>query len=154
MDRRGGRAGISRKAESESFVSSVTSVIPASHADLLEKPVLAHVATIGPDGEPQNNPVWFGVDNGKILFSQTTVRQKYRNVQREPRVALSIVDPENPFRYLEIRGVVERIDPDPDKAFINSMAKKYMGEDIYPWSQPGEERVVIVVRPEHTTTMG
>jgi PPOX class probable F420-dependent enzyme len=135
-------------------MSSRTSVIPESHADLLEQPVLAHVATVGPHGEPQNNPVWFGWDGENVLFSQTTQRQKYRNVQDEPRVALSIVDASNPFRYLEIRGTIERIDPDPGNAFINSMAKKYMGEDIYPWHRPGDERVVLVVRPEHTTTMG
>jgi PPOX class probable F420-dependent enzyme len=135
-------------------MSSRTSVIPESHADLLEQPVLAHVATVGPHGEPQNNPVWFGWDGENLTFSQTTGRQKYRNVQDEPRVALSIVDASNPFRYLEIRGTVERIDPDPGNAFINSMAKKYMGEDIYPWHRPGGERVVLVVRPEHTTTMG
>jgi PPOX class probable F420-dependent enzyme len=135
-------------------MSTASSVIPASHADLLERPVLAHVATIGPNGEPQNNPVWFGWDGELLTFSQTTARQKYRNVQNDPRVALSIVDPENPYRYLEIRGIVERIDPDPDKAFIDSMAKKYMGQDRYPWSQPGDERVVLVVRPEHTSQMG
>jgi PPOX class probable F420-dependent enzyme len=135
-------------------MSSRTSVIPESHADLLEQPVLAHVATVGPHGEPQNNPVWFGWDGENLTFGQTTGRQKYRNVQDEPRVALSIVDASNPFRYLEIRGTVERIDPDPGNAFINSMAKKYMGEDIYPWHRPGDERVVLVVRPEHTTTMG
>ena len=135
-------------------MSSRTSVIPESHADLLEQPVLAHVATVGRNGEPQNNPVWFGWDGENLTFSQTTGRQKYRNVQDEPRVALSIVDATNPYRYLEIRGTVERVDPDPDNAFINSMAKKYMGEDVYPWHRPGDERVVIVVKPEHTTQMG
>lgn len=132
----------------------MSSVIPEAYADLLEKPVLAHVATIGPNGEPQNNPIWFGVQDGKILFSQTTGRQKFRNVQKDARVALSIVDPENPYRYLEIRGTVERIDPDPDRAFINSMAKKYINEDVYPWHIPGDERVVLVVRPDRTSQMG
>ena len=132
----------------------MSSVIPEEYSDLMEKPVLAHVATIGPKGEPQNNPVWFGVQDGKILFSQTTGRQKFRNVQKDARVALSIVDPENPYRYLEIRGTVERIDPDPDRAFINSMAKKYINEDVYPWHIPGDERVVLVVRPERTSQMG
>ena len=135
-------------------MSSRTSVIPESHADILGQPVLAHVATVGPDDEPQNNPVWFGWDGENVLFSQTTARQKYRNVQDEPRVALSLVDENNPYRYLEIRGVVERIDPDPDNAFINSMAKKYMDQDVYPWHQTGDERVVVVVRPVHTSQMG
>ena len=129
-------------------------VIPAQHADLLESTALAHVATIGPDGEPQNNPVWFDWDGTHLRFSQTTTRQKYKNVQREPRLAVSIVDPANPYRYLEVRGTVERIDPDPDFAFIDAMAKKYLGQDKYPWTQPGDERVVVVIRPEHTTQMG
>jgi PPOX class probable F420-dependent enzyme len=129
-------------------------VIPESHADILDQKVLAHVATIGPDGEPQNNLVWFDHQDGYIRFSETTRRQKVRNLERDPRVALSIVDQDNPYRYLEIRGTVERIDPDPDKAFINSMAKKYHGQDVYVGSPPGETRVVVVVRPEHTTTMG
>jgi len=88
------------------------------------------------------------------LFSQTTTRQKYKNLQRDPRIALSIVDPENPFRYLEIRGRVVRFDPDPDKAFIDQMAQKYLGVEKYPWSQPGEDRVVIVVEPQRVTAMG
>jgi len=135
-------------------VSTTLQVIPKSHADLLDSKALAHVATIGPGGEPQVNPVWFGTQDGYIMFSQTTTRQKFRNVQDEPRVAFSIVDPTNDYRYLEVRGVVERVDPDPDNAFINSMAKKYLGEDIYPWHRPGDERVVVVVRPVHTTQMG
>lgn len=135
-------------------VAAESAVIPESHADLVERPVLAHVATLGPKGEPQNNPVWFEMKDGLIRFSQTTARQKLRNVQRDGRVSFSIVDPENPYRYLEIRATLERIDPDPDFAFIDSMAKKYLGEDRYPWSQPGDERVVLNFRPEHTSQMG
>jgi PPOX class probable F420-dependent enzyme len=138
----------------EFFVATQSSVIPESHADLVERPVLAHVATLGPKGEPQNNPVWFDMKDGLIRFSQTTARQKYRNVQKDGRVAFSIVDPDNPYRYLEIRATLERIEPDPDYAFINSMAKKYLNEDRYPWLQPGEERVVLYFRPEHTSQMG
>jgi PPOX class probable F420-dependent enzyme len=132
----------------------IMTVIPENYKDLLDSNALAHVATIGPNGEPQNNPVWFGWDGTHLRFSQTKGRQKYRNMQREPRVALSIVDPTNPYRYLEIRGVVERIDDDSSLDFINSMAKKYIGQDRYPWHRPEDERVVIVVRPEHTSQMG
>ena len=125
--------------------------IPESHLHLLESTALAHVATLGPRGEPQSSPVWFGWDGECIKFSQTKTRQKYRNLKREPRLALSIVDPENPLRYLEIRGVVERIEEDPDLDFINSMSEKYLGKDRYPNHRPGDERVVVFVRPEHTT---
>lgn len=132
------------------------SVDVTGYEDLLawETKTLAHAATIGPNGEPQNNPVWFDWDGTNIYFSQTKSRQKYRNVQAEPRVALSIVDPTNPYRYLELRGSVIRIDEDPDKTFINKMAKKYIDQDVYPWSQPGDERVVLVITPEHTSKMG
>jgi PPOX class probable F420-dependent enzyme len=129
-------------------------MIPEGYEDLLESTALAHVATIGPQGKPPNNPVWFGWDGEHIKFSQTKARQKYRNVGRAPRIAFSIVDPENPYRYLEIRGEVVRIEDDPDLDFINSMAKKYLDMDKYPYHQPADERVVIFTRPEHTTQMG
>lgn len=129
------------------------SVIPEDYKDLMESTALAHVATIGPNGEPQNNPVWFGWDGEHLKFSQTKTRQKYRNVSRDPRIALSIVDPENPFRYLEVRGEVVNIEEDPDLDFINAMAKKYLDMDKYPYHQPGDERVVIIIEPQHTTRM-
>jgi PPOX class probable F420-dependent enzyme len=129
-------------------------MIDERYLDLLESTALAHVAAVGPGGEPQVNPVWFGWDGANLRFSQTTGRQKYRNLAREPRIALSIVDPSNPYRYLEIRGRVVTVEPDPELDFINSMAKKYLGQDRYPWHQPNDERVVIVVTPEHTTQMG
>ena len=128
-------------------------VIPEGYKDLLASPALVHVAMIGPHGELQNNPVWFDWDGQYLKFSQTEGRQKYRNLGRDPRVALSIVDPANPYRYLEIRGEVEKIEEDPNLDFINAMAKKYLGMDQYPYHQPGDERVVIFVRPGHNTRM-
>ena len=95
--------------------------------------------------------MWFGWDGEYVKFGQTKTRQKYENLNRDPRLALSIVDPENPLRYLELRGVVERIEEDPDLDFINSMSKKHLGKDRYPNHRPGDERVVVFVRPEHTT---
>ena len=129
-------------------------MIPEKYQDLLTSSALAHVATIGPQGEPQVNPVWVGWDGTHLRFSQTTGRQKYRNVQHDARIALSIVDPKNPYRYLEIRGTVVQIDADPELDFINAMSKKYLGMERYPNHRPGDERVVVVVAPEHTTQMG
>ncbi len=129
-------------------------MIPDSHRDILEKKGFAHVATIGSDGEPHSSPVWYGWDGQHFLFSQTKTRQKFRNLQRDARVAVSMTDPDNPYRYLEIRGTVDGIDDDEDNAFINSMAKKYMDQDVYPWHQPGDERVVVKVQPAHTSSMG
>lgn len=127
------------------------SVIPENYTDLLEARAVANVATISPKGELQNNPVWFRWDGERILFSLTKGRQKYHNLKRDPRVAVSIVDPTNIYRYLEIRGNVVRIYEDSDLQFLNSLAKKYLNLDIYPWHKPEDERVVIVVEPEHTT---
>jgi PPOX class probable F420-dependent enzyme len=132
-------------------VTTEKTLIPESHLDLLESTALAHIATLGPRGEPQSSPVWFGWDGDYVKFSQIKTRQKYKNLNRDPRLALSIVDPENHLRYLEIRGVVDRIEEDPDLGFINSMSKKYLGKDRYPNHRPGDERVVVFVRPKHTT---
>ncbi|CAN5725661.1 PPOX class F420-dependent oxidoreductase [soil metagenome] len=128
--------------------------IPEGYGDLLETNALIHVATIGPDGEPQSNPVWFDWDGEHIKFSQTKTRQKYRNVGRDPRIAVSIVDPENPYRYLEVRGEISKIEEDPNNDFINAMSMKYLGLEEYPNHQPGDERVVLYLEPEHTTQMG
>jgi PPOX class probable F420-dependent enzyme len=132
-------------------MSETSSVVPESHIDILEKKGFAHVATIGPHGEPHSSPVWYGWDGHELSFSQTTRRQKYRNLQKNRLIALSITDPDDPYRYVEIRGVVDRIDEDPDYAFIDSMAKKYLDQDVYPWHQPGDHRVIVRVRPEHVT---
>ena len=129
-------------------------LIPESHVDILNKQAFASVATIGPNGEPQNNPVWIGWDGAQVRFSQTKTRQKYRNLLVDGRVALSIIDPDDPYRYLEVRGVVAGVEDDPDRAFIDSMALKYLGLDRYPWHRAGDERIVIVVEPTSTTTMG
>lgn len=129
-------------------------VIPESHADLLEKRGFAHLASLGPDGEPQSHPVWYFWENDELLISTTKERQKYENVQREARVAVSILDPDNPYRYLEIRGRVAEVEEDPQKEFIDRLAQKYLGEDEYPHKQPQAERVIIHIEPDHTNTMG
>src|SRR5215510_11737236 len=131
------------------MVNTRRSVIPETHRDILAARAFAHVATVGPRGEPQSSPVWFDWDGRYLRFSQTTARQKYRNLRRNPRIALSMTDPENPYRYLEIRGEVVRIEEDRDRAFIDALAKKYLGKDRYPWAQPDEERVVMIVEPRH-----
>jgi PPOX class probable F420-dependent enzyme len=128
--------------------------IPDEYTDLLDKPVFWHIATFGPDGHLQSTPVWGGWDGSHFLFSLTKGRQKYENLVRNPTIALSGTDPDDPYRYLEIRGAVVRIDDDSSNEFIDSMAKKYMGLDSYPYHKPGDHRVVMVVEPVHTTQMG
>ena len=130
------------------------SVIPERYADLLKTNALAHVATIGSKGDPHSTPVWFGWDGNHVLLTLIKTTQKYQNLLREPRLALSIVDPKNAYRYLEIRGRVIGIEEDSDRHFVNSMAKKYLNQDVYPWHRPGDEHVVVRVEPERTTHMG
>ena len=127
------------------------SAVPEGLRDLLERPLFAHVATVRPDGVPQSNPMWFGWDGEFVYLTHTKKRQKYRNVRHEPRVALSIVDPEVPYRYVEVRGVVERIDDDPNGSMYVRLAERYGNESPkVPADAP--DRVVLVVRPTAFST--
>ena len=130
------------------------SSVPAAYSDLLDKRTFWHIATLGPNGHVQSTPVWGGWRDGHFVFSLTKGRQKYHNLVANPTVAISGIDPENPYRYLEMRGAVVRVDDDSSNAFIDSMAKKYMDADSYPFHQPGDERVVMVVDVSKTTQMG
>ena len=115
--------------------------VPAGYHDLLERPLYGHLATTRPDGSVQVSPMWFDWDGELLRFAHTTKRQKYRNVQRNPRVAMSISDPDNPYRYLEVRGDVERIEPDPAvKRPPDAPPRGEAPSDAPDW-------VVIVVRP-------
>jgi PPOX class probable F420-dependent enzyme len=122
-------------------------MIPDEYADLLARPLFGHLATVRPDGAPQANPMWFSWDGTHLRFTHTTSRQKYHNVTAEPRIAMSVNDPDRPYRYLEVRGRVERIDPDPEAVFFAELAKRY-GLDLD--GPPGDaaHRVVFVVRPD------
>src|SRR6266496_3440814 len=101
------------------------SVIPDDYRDLLERPLYAHLATIRPDGKPQVNPMWFAWDGEHLRFTNTTVRQKYKNVTANPEVAISVNDPDQPYRYLEVRGKVVRIDDDSEGEFFAELAERY-----------------------------
>jgi PPOX class probable F420-dependent enzyme len=128
-------------------------VIPEQFRDLFNKKAFASLTTIMPDGSPQTTPVWCDTDGEHVIFNSAKGRQKDRNVRRDPRIAMAIIDPDNPYRYLEIRGKVVEITEQGADAHIDKMAKKYLGKDKYPFRQPGEVRVMYKIRPEHTTTM-
>src|SRR5437879_4441718 len=95
-----------------------------------------------PDGRPQVTPVWFDFDGTNLIVNSAKGRQKDRNMRRDPRVSLAIIDPDNPYRYLEIRGRVSEITEKGAGEHIDKMAKKYLGADKYPYAQPGEVRVL------------
>ena len=122
--------------------------IPESHADILEKPAFAHLSTLMSDGSPHSAPVWVDTDEGYVVINSAEGRLKDRNIRRDPRVAISLTDPENPYRSLTIRGRVVKITSEGADAHIDRMAKKYMGVDSYPYRKPTEVRVLYYIEPE------
>jgi PPOX class probable F420-dependent enzyme len=126
-------------------------VVPGSLRDLLDRPLYAHLATVRPDGTPQVNPTWVRFDGTYLWLTATTRRQKNRNWQLQPAVALSIIDPEEPSRYLEVRGRVERIVPDPGAAEFLRLAHRYGMEQPGP-PPDAAHRIAVAIRPVHTTT--
>jgi PPOX class probable F420-dependent enzyme len=128
--------------------------IPATHRDLLTKKTFAHLATIMKDGSPQVTPVWFDTDGPYVRVNSAVGRLKDKNMRRDPHVALSILDPDNAYRYLEIRGRVVDITEEGGAAHIDALAKKYMGLDTYPMHQPGVARVIYKIEPLRFSTMG
>jgi PPOX class probable F420-dependent enzyme len=128
--------------------------IPDQYKDLLEKKAFAHLGTLMKDGSPQVTPVWFDHDGTHIRINSAKGRWKDKNMRTRPQVALSILDPDNPYRYMQIRGKVVDVTETGADEHINSLAKKYLGQDKYPFRQPGEERVIYKVSVERVTTMG
>jgi PPOX class probable F420-dependent enzyme len=127
--------------------------IPEQYRDLFTKKAFAHLATVGADGAPQVTPVWVDFDGTHVRFNTAKGRVKVRNLGRDPRVALSIQDPDNPYRYVQVRGrVVEATERGAD-AHIDALAKRYLGQDKYPFRQPGEVRVMYKVKPESVQGM-
>ncbi len=129
-------------------------VIPDKYLDLFDKKAFANLATLNPDGTPQVTPVWVDYDGSHLLVNSARGRRKDKNMENNRAVALSIQDPDNPYRYLEVRGRVDEITEQNADQHIDKMAKKYMGVDKYPLSQPGEVRVIYKIKPEHTSHMG
>ena len=128
--------------------------IPEKYRDLFTKRAFASLATLMPDGSPQVTPVWVDLDGNHVIVNSAKGRQKDKNIRRDTRVALAVIDPENPYRYLEIRGPVVEITEQGADAHIDKMAKKYLGADKYPYRQPTEERVMYKIQPEHVNVMG
>lgn len=121
--------------------------IPTAARHLLEGKNFAHVATLMPDGSPQTTPVWVDVDGESITFNTARGRTKYENLRRDPRVALSVPNPDNPYEYLQVRGRAELVEEGAEE-HIDKLAKKYMGVDSYPMRQEGEVRVIVRIVPE------
>jgi PPOX class probable F420-dependent enzyme len=131
-------------------------VIPDKYLDLFaeQKKAFAHLATVMPDGSPQVTPVWFSYDNGIIRVNTAKGRVKARNMKVGSSVALSIMDPENAYRYIQVRGRVKRMTEEGGNAHIDSLAKKYLGQDKYPWANPKDVRQIYEIEPAAANVMG
>ena len=128
--------------------------IPAAFMDLMqEKKAFANIATVMRDGSPQVTPVWFDYTDGRIRVNTARGRVKARTLKEGAPVALAIMDPDNPYRYMQIRGTVESATEEGASAHIDSLAKKYLGKDKYPFSQPGEVRIMYEIEPLATQGM-
>ncbi len=130
--------------------------IPDKFMDLLsrDKKAFAHLATLMPDGTPQVTPVWFDVTGNTIRVNTARGRVKDRNMQKNAAVALSILDPDNAYRHLAIRGRITQVTEENADAHIDALAKKYLGADKYPFRRAGEVRVIYEIEPTSVHTMG
>ena len=120
---------------------------PEGFLDLLDRPLFAHFATVASDGSPRVNPMWFLWDNdaGVLKLTHTNQRFNFRYLQQNPRVALSITDPNDQYRYLQVRGEIEQVDPDPTGAFYNTLQQRYRGRTSE--VKDRAVRVVFTIRP-------
>jgi len=128
--------------------------IPEKFMDLFHKKAFGSLSTLMPDGSPQTNPVWVDFQDGEVWVNTAVGRLKDRNMKRDPRVSVALIDPDNPYRFLEIRGRVREATQEGATPHIDKMAKKYLDKDKYPFAQPGEQRVLFKIVPEHVHTMG
>ncbi len=123
------------------------------YKDIFQKKAFAHLATIGPDGAPQVTPVWVDYDGTYVRFNTAKGRVKQRNLARNPKVALAVQDPDNPYRYVQVRGRIADATEQGADAHIDALAKKYLGQDTYPYRRPGEVRVTYRILPERIQGM-
>lgn len=121
---------------------------------LKDKKAFAHLATVMPDGSPQVTPVWFFYENGKFIVNTARGRVKDKNMTKNARVALSIMDPDNPYAHIAVRGKIARVTEEGADACIDALAKKYLGQDKYPLRRPGEVRVIYEIEPTSISAMG
>jgi PPOX class probable F420-dependent enzyme len=129
--------------------------IPAQYLDLFtSKKSFAHLGTVMPDGSPQVTPVWFDLANGTVRVNTARGRAKDKNMSKNAKVALSIIDPDNPYRHVAIRGHVANVTEEGADAHIDSLAKKYLGQDKYPFRSPTETRVIYEIAVDKFNAMG
>ncbi len=127
--------------------------IPDKYRDLLDRPIVASLATLMSDGQPQVQPVWCNYDGTHILVNTEKGRQKYRNLSRRRAATILVVDPDDDTRWLEVRGSVAAETEQGASEHIDELARLYLGVDKYPYHQPGDVRVLFRIAPNRVATM-
>lgn len=125
----------------------MTKKLSPQELELLSEPQIATVATVMADGSPQLTPVWIDTDGEAILFNTAKGRVKHRNLLRNPKVAVTVVDKNDFYRLVNVRGTAEIVEQGADD-HIDKLAKKYLGADSYPWRKEGEQRVIVRIIPD------
>jgi PPOX class probable F420-dependent enzyme len=126
----------------------VTDKLSDAARTLIARPVLATLATVGKDGAPQATPLWIEADGDDLLVNTARGRAKARNIERDPRVALTVIDPDDPYNVVAVQGTIVEVTTEGASAHIDHLAKKYLGVDVYPMHQPGEVRLTIRIRTD------
>jgi PPOX class probable F420-dependent enzyme len=128
--------------------------LPDKARALIEGKNFGNLATVMPDGSPHVAPVWIDYDAGDVLINTAEGRQKLKNIRHDPRVAVDVLNSENPYEMVTLRGRVVEVTHEGADAHIDKLAKKYLGRDTYPYRQPGEQRAIIRIEPEKISGYG
>jgi PPOX class probable F420-dependent enzyme len=142
-----------RGAQVPAYAQVVASAtIPSSHLDLLEAPIPVSLATVGPTGHPQVTAIWVFVEGGNVVTSLAGVRQKLKNLEARPQATVFVIDPENPYRTLEVRGDVT-IEADPQLTTLKRVLAAY-ATDLASFPGPLEDRATVTLHPTHVVALG
>jgi PPOX class probable F420-dependent enzyme len=132
----------------------MATTLSAKARALIARPVLGSLATSGADGTPQITPLWVDIDGDDVLVNTAEGRVKARNIERNPKVALSVVDPDDPYNVVALKGTVVEITTEGADAHIDALAHKYLGVDSYPGRRPDEVRIKVRIRPDTVAMQG
>ena len=133
---------------------ATSTTIPETHKALFERPIVAALATVMKDGQPQVQPVWVSYDGRHVLVNTEKGRIKYRNMHERRKVTLLLVNPDDVYHWIEIRGVVDSETEQGAAEHLDQLAKRYIDADKYPWHKPGDVRVLFRIRPTHVVPYG
>jgi PPOX class probable F420-dependent enzyme len=134
-------------------MATKTASLTDKQREFLQQPYYAALTTLREDGSPHTTVVWVDADDEGVLFNTATGRAKPRHLERDPRVSLTVIDPNDGYRWLSVDGRAEMTTEGADP-HIDKLAKKYLGKDAYPWHKPEEQRLVVRIRPEHVHAHG